>query len=316
MAAALLVSLALAGCGGTPSPSPSPSASSAAPSTIDRVGVDSPVGIVAIDDAVWVASAGDGAVVRIDVATHEVTETVEVGETPLRLAYDGTLLWASVFGEDTVVAIDPSSGEVVVTVPLEGQPEGLAVGFGSVWVVRQAARELTRLGPDGAVQGSFPLGQEPRLVAVSDAYVFASNFGAGTVTRLDPATGELATSEKLCDGAQGLAADAEVLWVTCTTEDLVLAVDPSDLSVIGRLDLPGEPDAVHVVDGVVWVAVTDGPALVRIGGEPSAPVAETRRTLASAAPLSDRANVDFVVVGGDGWVTSPRSDAVYVGAAD
>ena len=276
--------------------------------------MESPVGIAVVGDDVWVASARGNAVARIDAETLQVTATVDVGDTPLRLVSDGTLLWVSVFAEDTVVAVDPLTSEVVITVALAGQPEGLAVGFDSLWVVRQQARQLTRLAPDGAVQASYPLGEEPRLVAVSDTYVFASNFGDGTVTRLDPASGELTTSGELCEGAQGLAAATDVLWVTCTAQGRLLAVDPEDLSVTGSLDLPDEPDAVHIIDDVVWVAQARGPAMVRIGGDANAPNVELRLPFGTAGGLADRANVDFVSYEGRLWLTALQSDAVLVGA--
>jgi YVTN family beta-propeller protein len=280
---------------------------------VEQIEVDTPVGIAAVGGDVWVASAGDNELVRIDAQTRQVAATVAVGDTPLRLAYDGSLLWVSVFGDDTVVAVDPLSNAIVTSVPLEGQPEGLAVGFDSLWVVRQQARQLTRLAPDGTVVASYPLGEQPRLVTVADAYVFVSNFGDGTVTRLDPATGELATTGELCDGAQGLASEADVLWVTCTAAGRLLALDQDDLLVTGSLDLPDEPDAVHVIDGAVWVAEASGPAMVRIGGDATAPTVDLRHAFGTAGGLRDRANVDFVAHGRLLWVTAPQSDAVLIG---
>ena len=88
---------------------------------------------------------------------------------------------------------------------------------------------------------------------------------------------------------------------------------PANLTIIGSPDLPDEPDAVHVIDGIVWVAQTKGPELVRVGGTPDAPAVERRIPLGTAAALADRANVDFAAVGGELWVTAPQSDVVHIG---
>ena len=64
--------------------------------TIEHAG-DGPAGIAANQDDVWVASSLDGQVIRIDPATGDVTDRVEVGRDvspqAVILADDGT--WVS-----------------------------------------------------------------------------------------------------------------------------------------------------------------------------------------------------------------------------
>lgn len=305
------VALVLAGCGAAPAPAAEPSAarSSTAPSGSPPAGhvpVVEPVGVVVAGGSVWVASAGDGTIVRL----APVPAKIEVGSTPLRLVADGALVWASVFGADKIVAIDPATGRVVRQVRLPGQPEGLASGFKDLWVVRQKPPSLTRISPEGKVLHEYALGAEPRLVTVGQSYVFASNYRDGSISRLNPRTGDVSTV-KVCDGAQGMAAGGAVLWVSCTPANQVVAVGQQDLKVLGRLDLPGEPDAVHVVDGAVWVALARGPTLVRLGGTPSAPSVTQKVTLDNRPGLADRANVDFAVRDGEFWVSAPQASAVY-----
>lgn len=314
-ASLLAMGLLLTACSGSADPEGQAApASPTAGAGTQRIGVAKPIGIVSGAGAIWVAAADGDAVWRIDPATREVSAKVDVGDTPLRVAFDGELVWATVFGADRVVAIDPASNQVVTTVALAGEPEGVAFGFDSIWVVRQAARTLSRVGRDGKVMRDFPLGDEPRLVAVSDKYVFASNFGAGTLTRLDPAAAKLTTSKQLCAGAQGIATTADTVWVTCTSEGKLLAVDPETLTVTGSLDLGGEPDAVRVVDGAVWVAQAEGPKLVRIGGSPAQPSVAASLPVAKLPGPRDRANVDFVIEDGRFWVTAPLGGSVYTGA--
>jgi hypothetical protein len=306
-----------AACGGDPTPTgPHPSAagpSAASPSAAPRaVSVDGPIGLAAVGGAVWTASAEGDAAVRIDPASASIGATTPVGDTPLRLAADGPTLWVSVFRAQHLVGVDTATGKVVHDVPAGGGPEGVAVGLGAVWLVRQDAGLVTRYDRAGRRLGDTPIAGTPRLVALGEAYAFVSSYGAGTLTRVDRTGGHPKTSAKLCDGLQGMAVDGDVVWVTCTSGGEVLAVDPVDLTVRGRTKVDGEPDGIQVAAGRVFVAATDGPTLVEISHDPATPTVVGSRRLGAAAPLSDDANVDLLVAGDRIWVSSVKEGKVYV----
>jgi virginiamycin B lyase len=211
MLAMVAVGTGLAGCEGSAAPpvaGPTAGAGLAAP-------VKGPVGLAVAGGALWAVSSASGTVVRIDPATAAVGAGVQVGKTPLRAAGDRDLLWVSVFGTGHVVAVDTTTSTVRHDIELGGGPEGIGVGFGSVWVVRQDAKVLTQLDRTGTKIGDVAVGTTPRLLAFGRTHVWVSDFGAGTVTRVDPAAGTTQTSAVLCQGAQGLAVDAGVVWLTC-----------------------------------------------------------------------------------------------------
>ena len=191
--------------------------------------------------------------------------------TPLRVAADEKTLWATAFRSGHVVAIDLATATVVHDVEVGDGPEGIAVGFGSVWVVRQNAHQLTRLDPSGAVLGSTPLDAEPRLLAIGSTHVWVANFGAGTLTRVDPTGQKPKTTPNVCTGPQGIAVAAGIVWVTCTTAGEVLAIDEQTMAVRDRLPVPGEPDGIRVIGPDVWVVATTGPTLVHLSAQPDSP---------------------------------------------
>ena len=269
-----------------------------------------PVGMVAAAGKVWTVDAGDGAIIG-RAAPGDEPVRVSVGKTPLRAAYDGKLLWVSVFGADRVVAVDPTEGRVVQRVRVGGQPEGIVAAFGAVWVVRQEARKLTKITDKGAGP-SYRLGDEPRLVAASDEALFASNFGDGSITRIDPKTGRTETGQHVCDGAQDMAATADVVWVACTPANEVVAVDAKTLRPLGRAFVDGEPDAIQFVGSKLYVVTTGGPTIVELNGVAADPDVVHRSALGKSAPLFDQANVDAAVVDGTWWVSSPSEGKVYV----
>ena len=294
------------------SPGASPSPSPSGPADL-QVEVDGPIGLTVAGDALWAVSSEDDAVVRIDPATGQVTQTVEVGDTPLRLAAseDGDLVWVSVFRDGQVRAIDTSTGQVVHEVALDGGPEGVAVGLGAVWVVRQDVARLTRLSDTGEVLGHTPLGEEPRLVAIGSRDVWVSNFGTGTLTRVRRDGTGARTSGEICDGPQGMVVDSGVVWVTCTPGNEVVAVDERTMRVRGRLLLTGEPDGIRLVDRHLWVLTTDGPTLIEVDPDPSTPAELSRVEVGAATPLFDRANVDLAGLNGKLWVSSFGENRIY-----
>ena len=218
--------------------------------------------------------------------------------------------WVTAFSGQ-LVAVNTASATVDRRVALTGEPEGVGVGFGSVWVVRQGAHDLTRLDRNGTILGATPLGAMPRLLAFGPSYVWTSDYADGTLTRVDPNGGPARTTVRLCEGAQGMVVNAGIVWVTCTKSGEVVALDEATLDVRGRVAVSGEPDAIRLVDGRLWVAATRGPTLVEISVDPSAPAVLGSWQIAENSALRDQANVDLVVLDGQGWISSPRANKVY-----
>ena len=274
-----------------------------------------PVGVAVInsvDPSVWVVSSAAGTVTGFDAATGKKLHTVAVGDTPLRAASDGARLWVSVFGAGQVVAVDPASGRITRRVDVPGQPEGIVSAFGAVWVVRQEARKLTRVSPTGKVGPSYPLGSEPRLVTASASHLFVADVTDGTITRIDPKSGQRTVSEQVCDGAQNLADDDGRLWVTCTRSDTVVAVDEQTLRVTRSLTIKGEPDGiVRAPGGGLLVLATTGPTVYQLGPErPLTPLREA--VLGHAGALLDQANVELGVVNDRVWASDYQENKLVL----
>jgi hypothetical protein len=139
--------------------------------------------MVVADGSLWVAGAIDrrgsfedpgggidAAVLRIDAATNEVAQTIELGANDAAdLVFLDGELWVLVFGDETVdnamevVGVDPSTGDAVTRV-------ALPAGWAHTLVVAEG-RLITAVGGDGAVD--------------VDGHVIA----------IDPATGEVSPVE-------------------------------------------------------------------------------------------------------------------------
>jgi sugar lactone lactonase YvrE len=277
------------------------SATSSLPASF-RLRVASPIGMATDGHTVWAVSAADGALQPISL-TGKLGRRIPVGDTPLRATVSGDRLWVTAFRAGQLIGVSRQSGKAVARVSVPGGPEGVAAGFGAIWVVRQDVSRLTEVAPSGRRLPDIPLGNEPRQVAVTARDAFVTNTGDGTVTRVDPRSGATTTSRQVCGGAQGIAPAGHLLWITCTSSDEVVTVDQTTLRPVGRINLDGEPDAVHIVDGKAVVLLAKGPTLVELT-DPARPREVRRRALGDAPPLLDQANVDFAVAGGRYWVSS------------
>jgi YVTN family beta-propeller protein len=91
-----------------------------------------PSQIAAGAGAVWVTSAAEDTVQRLDPGANRVAATIPAGDAPTSVAA-GVAVWIANTQDGTVWRLDPS-GSVVAKLRVFGHPAGLSVGDGLVWV--------------------------------------------------------------------------------------------------------------------------------------------------------------------------------------
>lgn len=186
--------------------------------------------------------------------------------------------------------IDPASGAVLAAIPLavDGiEEEGsVAAGEGGVWVVSTAS-ELLRIDPaTNEVVGSWPLPAGAAAVRAGLGWLWVTESTADQVLRIDPADPTSQTPIDVGAYPRFLAVGEDAVWVMNQRDGSVSRV-AADGSVVATIDLGG---------GSVWVQ-PGGDLLVRI-----APA--TNEVVATYGPSSGSGSV-----GAD-------DDAVLVSAHD
>lgn len=137
------------------------------------------------DGGVWVADPDARTVTRISVHGR-VDAVLTLPVAPTHLAASGHTLWAT-GGTNSVLTIGP--GRRVRSVPVGGQPTGLAVAGGSVWVASTGAGTLSRIGPGGVVAVTVRVGERPYAVAAGPQGVWVAVLGQPVMTHTGAATG-------------------------------------------------------------------------------------------------------------------------------
>ncbi len=155
---------------------------------------------------------------RIDLTTRRIVQTVEfpAGSKPymLRVSPDGKVVWVQTAGENTNVVLDAESMETLHTEP---------VGRGAV----QSA-----FGPSG---GRYGL-----VTHLEETYVQAIERETGRAVERIEVGGPQANASFLPDGTAA--------YVTVTSRNEVVAIDMTELAVVGCIAAGEEPMGIVVVD--------------------------------------------------------------------
>lgn len=106
---------------------------------------DGAVGVAFGEGAVWVASAHDGRVHRIDPTTMEVVAEPQVGRMPLGVTVGEGAVWVANRADESVARVDPAGNRLVATIPVPDEANWILAAEGAVWV--GAGSALVRIDP-------------------------------------------------------------------------------------------------------------------------------------------------------------------------
>jgi len=215
--------------------------------------------------------------------------------------------------------LDPQTGAEVASITLEGffaNEMDVAVGAGSVWVSSADgfADAMLKVDPEtGQVVDRIPVPPEsPTSLAFGHGSVWVTNASRGTLSRVDPRTGEVAAKIEVGRGATGVAVDEDsgAVWVASgsfflgedSENNKLSRVEVATDRVVAEVPIAArEPDGgayrVAVGEGVVWAQGARG-GLFKVDPATNEVVAE--RDLGGYSS-------DLAVYGGSVWATAQVS---------
>jgi streptogramin lyase len=170
---------------------------------------------------VWGTSGILDDLIRVDPRTRRVTQVGHRFGGSIELAVGGGYVWVSSHQERTVGGtlrkIDARAGRVVATLHIGTDPESLALGFGSLWLVSGTGGYVSRIDPcTGRVVAQIAVGTDEentffslQSVAVGYGAVWVAVHKDGKLVRIDPPTNR-ATSQVTLPIPQG--AETIAVW--------------------------------------------------------------------------------------------------------
>jgi YVTN family beta-propeller protein len=197
-----------------------------------------------------------------------VAAKITVGRSASGVAIAPSGAWVTNWYDNTVSRIDVLTNKVLQTLPLTvpgaGGPEAIAYGEGSLWVT-------------------------------TTEWDAGGNAVAGSLLRVNPATGQQLATIQLGRGLWDLTVSPGAVWVPEYDDDQVARIDPATNALVTRIPVPGDPVGAAFGFGSLWVSTGDG-HLVRI--DPA-----TNQVVMTIATQESGA---YVTTGGGAvWMTYP-----------
>jgi len=239
----------------------------------------------------YVANADSNSVSIIDLASRRVLRNVQVGKSPglARVSPDGKLVVAAervgnsvsvidaqkmivrssipICEQPTDVAITPDSGKAFIA--CSGSAQVAVVGLGlspEVPAEQEATRTPSRSGdksapPSDRMLTLLDVGATPVHLALKPdgGEIFASNFGANTISEVLTGTNEVAGSYVIGAGpVRGIvSADNSTLYVSNFNSDTVAVYSIEDGKLVDTAHVGSRPDALALSPNQNFLFVAD-----------------------------------------------------------
>jgi virginiamycin B lyase len=163
--------------------------------------------------------------------------------------------------------------QIVARVSLPKEPDWIALGFGSAWVVNYKPDRLSRVDPvTGHLLADIPLGPDACLgVVIALERVWVATCGDGVINEIDPSTNAVVRriSVPITTGREGAFAVADgSFWIPANRPDAsssaVARIDAQSGRVLHSIPVGARADVVIAGFGAVWAASSATDTVYRI----------------------------------------------------
>ena len=187
------------------------------------------------------------------------------------------------------------------------QPCATAFGKGSAWISNYGDGTISRVNLDTlSVSDTLAVGSEPCGLALTPAGLWVANLGSQNVARYDPRTGKETARVAGTGAVWDLQSDGTTVWVTLRDRKQVWSIDSATGDVLTMTNLPGTPGGLAVTPTAVWAAVYSADGVLEL--DPA--------TGALLATVDVGVHPEWFALDGGLWVTATGSqDLVRIDAA-
>jgi len=180
---------------------------------------------------------------------------------------------------------------------------GLALGFGSAWVVCTRQQRVQRVTSGKIVAGIF-LPVEPWAVATGEGAIWALARDGTAVYRISPTTNRVTGHVDLGAAGVYLWALAGAVWVADDADSTLIRIDPVGLRVTARLPAGSGPSGLAFDGTQLWLVSHRENSLDRIDPATNA----VTRVATAISPPDTTAAERVAALGGSLWITGRGLD--------
>jgi streptogramin lyase/predicted Ser/Thr protein kinase len=266
-----------------------------------------PLRVATGERSLWVTSARDGTLTRIDSAGASVSgEPLHLERGVSGVAVGARSVWVASPGTGEVLRIDGDAGKIEDRIEVGGRPGAIVFGGDRVWVADESGRGITAINAEGGrvVKRGIAPHLTPLRLAVGAGGVWVSSAATGSVRRIDLGTAVAGPPVVVGRGPSGVTVGGGSVWVANSRSDSVTRLDPTTRALLGApIAVGGRPGGIDAGTSSVWVANAKDDTVSRIdiesGETVGDPIAVGRHP---GAVTVDREAV-WVADNGDGAVT-------------
>lgn len=249
-----------------------------------------PLALAASEGAVWVVTASDRALLRLDPSTGEVVDRIPITEDvgpPIDVTVSGGSVWvktrfvdprlpdeAPAVNVPAVVRVDVATNRVRSTIILEHDTlPDVAVRRGGLWNANSATGVVSRRDLRGGRVTLRSQGPVPAAALVfGEGAVWSLGRGRadvvppipGTIARIDPRTASVTSSTEVGLNPRDLAVGEGAVWAVSAADRTVSRIDAATVSVTDVIRVPGGPTQIAAGPSGVWALDASGDTLFRI----------------------------------------------------
>jgi len=158
-------------------------------------------------------------------------------------------------------SVDPNSvaamsdhGSLNTATAIGGNPDGIAYGDGSVWLVDRTDGSVRRLNPHAHTSLRIQVGDQPESIAASGNNVWVANFGSRNVSWINTTSNTVVQTIPVGNQPAAVAVGPAGVWVANSGDDTIQKIDPNTGTAGPAIGVGDGPAALAVGDDTVWVA--------------------------------------------------------------
>jgi DNA-binding beta-propeller fold protein YncE len=228
-----------------------------------------PLRLAAGQRSIWVTSAHDGTLSRIDTATGLLGGRPYDLEEPgiSGVAVGAESVWVASPPKGRVLRVDGDTGEIEQRIDVGGRPAALVFGGDRVWVADADGAGITAINAahGGVFKRHIPPHAAPLRLAVGAGAVWVSSATTGSVRRIDLGTGVAGPPVIVGRGPSGITVGGGSVWVANSRSNTVTRLEPVTKALLGDPIQVGErPGGIDSGTDVVWVANARSDSVSRI----------------------------------------------------
>jgi DNA-binding beta-propeller fold protein YncE len=194
-----------------------------------------------------------------------VSDPIEIGRGPLRLAVGEGAVWVTSAADGTLSAIDPGTRRVVGTrLRLGAGVSGVAAGEGAVWVSSSRTGSVLKVDRIEGVVARIPVGGRPGPIVVGGGRVWVADEAGRGVTAINPGGRVFKRGIAPHTAPLRLAFGAGAVWVSSASTGTVRRVDTATASAGEPIAVGRGPAGITVGGDLVWVANSRSDSVTRV----------------------------------------------------